>query len=96
VLRRGLSETTRALIGLWTGCVAGALLAEDYLDKLRAAGFEDVTVEPTRVFESTDVESLAVELSIESEFPEGIDRRAILDELGGTVMSTFVRGCKPE
>jgi SAM-dependent methyltransferase len=96
VLRRGLSETTRALIGLWTGCVAGALLAEDYLEKLRAAGFEDVTVEPTRVFESTDVESLAVELSIESEFPEGIDRRAILDELGGTVMSTFVRGCKPE
>ena len=47
VLRRALSEPTRALVGLWTGCVAGAIVVDDYQAKLRAAGFEEVSIEPT-------------------------------------------------
>ena len=95
VLRRALSEQTRALSGLWTGCVAGALVVEDYQAKLRAAGFEGVSVEPTRVFEDNDLVGLAAELSVEADLPEGIDHDEVMAELGGSVMSAFVRGRKP-
>jgi SAM-dependent methyltransferase len=96
VLRRALSEPTRALIGLWTGCVAGALVVEDYEAKLRAAGFEDVSIEPTRVFEDDDIVVLAAELSVDAELPEDTDRDKVMAELGDSIMSAFVRGHKPE
>ena len=96
VLRRPLSEPTRALIGLWTGCVAGALVVGDYVAKLQAAGFEDVSIEPTRVYEDDDIVALAAELSVDADLPDGTDRDEILAELGGSVMSAFVRGRKHE
>ena len=95
VLRRSLSEETRALVGLWTACAAGALVVEDYEARLRAAGFEDVSVEPTRVLENDDVAGLADELSVEGDLAEDTDRDKVLAELGGSVMSAFVRGRKP-
>ncbi len=94
VLRRGLSEATQQLIGLWTSCVAGALVAGSYEEKLRAAGFEDVSIEPTRVYEESDIVALAGDLV--ADLPEGTDPEGIIAELGGTVMSAFVRGRKPE
>ncbi len=96
VLRRALSESTGALVGLWTGCVAGALVVEDYEARLRAAGFEDVSIEPTRVFDDDDVVSLAAELSIDSGLPEDSDRDEVMAEVAGSVMSASVRGRKPE
>ncbi len=96
VLRRALSETTRTLIGLWTGCVAGALVVEDYQAKLRAAGFEDVSIEPTRVFEDDDIVGLAAELSVDADLPRGINHEQVMAELGGSIMSAFVRGRKPK
>jgi len=96
VLRRSLSESTRRLIGLWTGCVAGALVDEDYQAKLRAAGFENVSIEPTKIYGDDDISALAVELSVELELPEDLDRDAVQAELSGSIMSAFVRGQKPE
>jgi len=96
VLRRSLSDSTRALIGLWTGCVAGALVDDDYQAKLRAAGFESVAIEPTKVYEDDDISALAVELSVELELPEDLDRDAVQAELSGSIMSAFVRGQKPK
>jgi arsenite methyltransferase len=96
VLRRALSEPTRALSGLWTGCVAGALVVEDYEAKLRAAGFEGVAIEPTRVFEDDDIVGLAAELSVDADLPKDTDRDKVMAELGGSIMSAFVRGHKPE
>ena len=62
--------------------MAGALVVEDYEAKLRAAGFEDVSIEPTRVFEDDDVVGLAAELSVDAELPEGIDRDEVMAEVG--------------
>lgn len=95
VLRRPLSESTRGLIGLWTGCVAGALVDEDYRAKLRSAGFEDVSIEPTRVYDDDDIVELAAELSVDLERSGEIDRAAVMTEMRGSVMSAFVRGRKP-
>ncbi|MDA1009866.1 MAG: arsenite methyltransferase [Chloroflexi bacterium] len=38
-------EATRADLGSWAGCIAGALTVDDYLDAVRAAGFVEVRAE---------------------------------------------------
>ncbi|HZP58379.1 MAG TPA: arsenite methyltransferase [Dehalococcoidia bacterium] len=45
VLSRELSDAERDDLALWAGCAAGALLEDDYLARLRAAGFTDVRVD---------------------------------------------------
>src|SRR5512142_1853933 len=59
VLRRELPEAARQSMQLWTGCVAGALIEGDYVQKLRNAGFTDVQVEPTRVYSKDDTAEMA-------------------------------------
>jgi len=39
VLQRELSDAERSDMALWAGCKAGALLEDDYITRLRAAGF---------------------------------------------------------
>lgn len=94
VLRRDLSVPTQALMGLWTGCVAGALVAETYEAKLEAAGFVHVAIEPTRIFEREDIATMAGNVKVD--VPDDLDPDAIVSELGDSVMSAFVRGQKPE
>ena len=61
VIRRELPEPIRRSMELWTGCVAGALLlrAANTSDKLRAAGFTDIHVEPTRIYTKEDAAEMA-------------------------------------
>lgn len=42
VLERSVSATSKQDVSLWTGCIAGGLLAEELLALLAAAGFMDV------------------------------------------------------
>ncbi len=44
VLRGELPEKARKSLELWSGCVAGAMLKEDYLQAIREAGFAEVVV----------------------------------------------------
>jgi arsenite methyltransferase len=44
VLQGELPQAVRDRLDAWAGCVAGALKEPDYLDKIRAAGFEKVEV----------------------------------------------------
>jgi len=89
VLRRELPESTRQSMQLWTGCIAGALLENDYAGKLRNAGFKDVQVEPTRVYSKDDTAEMASSSCCGQELTEA------LNALDGAVMSAFVRGTKP-
>lgn len=78
-----LPERVREAVGLWTGCVAGALERKEYEDLLAAAGFEDVSVEVTDVHEPETVEGLDTE-----------EERAALREVPSA--SAFVRARKPK
>src|SRR5437762_2534907 len=52
VVSRGeIPVAVRRNMELWVGCVAGALEENEYRDKLAEAGFEEIGVEPTRVYE---------------------------------------------
>jgi arsenite methyltransferase len=92
VLRKPLPEAARTSMDLWTGCVAGALLDTDYAAKLRAAGFTDVGIEPTRIYGREDAEQLASGAALSSCCGGGGE---LLDALDGAVMSAFVRARKP-
>lgn len=71
----------------WVGCIAGALQEEEYRDKLQAAGFEQVDLEPTRVYHVEDAREF---LS-----GQGIDVDAIAPQVDGKFLSAFVRAVKP-
>jgi SAM-dependent methyltransferase len=89
VLRRELPASVRASMELWTGCVAGALLETEYVDKLRAAGFTEVSIEPTRIYTKDDAAEMAASACCG---PEPLGALASLD---GAVMSAFLRATKP-
>src|SRR3982751_3192089 len=50
VTRGEFPEPVRRSMGLWTGCVAGALDEQEFLRLLRDVGFDDPGIEPTRVY----------------------------------------------
>ena len=96
VLRRHLSDPVTAAMGLWTGCVAGALLEDDYVEQLAVAGFEQIGIEAVRVFDRADITRMAEDLQLSGNLQATMDMDAAIDELDGAVMSAFVRARKPE
>ena len=88
VLRRELPESARKSMTLWTGCVAGALVESEYVGKLRSAGFRDVTVEPTRIYDKADAAEMASSCG-------GAEMSETLAALDGAIMSAFIRARKP-
>jgi SAM-dependent methyltransferase len=87
VLKRPLSPQLTEVMGLWTGCVAGALLDTEYTAKLAAAGFHDAEVQITHVHERADLEQMAKGLQM----PAGIDPQAALAEADGAIANAFIR-----
>src|SRR3989440_2577748 len=51
VIRGDIPDAVRRSMELWVGCVAGALEEEEYKGLLAAAGFVDVGIERTRIYE---------------------------------------------
>src|SRR5688500_16318313 len=54
VTRGEMLPEIRESVLMWVGCVAGALEENDYQARLRSAGFEQVEVEPTRIYRIED------------------------------------------
>ncbi|MCU0694215.1 MAG: arsenite methyltransferase [Polyangiaceae bacterium] len=92
VLTRQLPEAVRKSIEAWAGCVAGALLDQEYRDKLAAAGFVKIDIEPTRVYTKDDAQQL---VSSSSCCGGEVAMTFDLAEMDGAVMSAFVRASKP-
>ena len=86
VTRGEIAAEIRQSVLLWVGCVAGALDEEEYREKLKAAGFEQISIEPTRVYRVEDAREF---LSA-----AGVDVDAIAPQVDGKFMSAFVRAVK--
>ena len=54
VTRGEMLPEIRKNVLLWVGCVAGALEENEYRTKLASAGFEDIDLEPTRIYRVED------------------------------------------
>ncbi|MGD0577915.1 MAG: arsenite methyltransferase [Bryobacteraceae bacterium] len=87
VTRGQIPPEIRKNVLLWVGCVAGALEESEYKAKLTAAGFEQVGIEPTRVYQLDEARTF---LS-----GQGIDLEAIAPQVDGKFMSAFIRATKP-
>ena len=87
VTRGAMLPQIRERVLLWVGCIAGALEEDEYLSKLKAVGFENVNLEPTRIYRTEDARAF---LS-----GQGIDVDAITSQIDGKFMSAFVRCTKP-
>jgi SAM-dependent methyltransferase len=94
VLLRPLPAELMGLVGLWTGCIAGALVDSDYVERLTRAGFADPSVEVTRRYRRDELEDLAASLTA-TDLPPGIDVAAAVDSLDGAFASAFIRAVKP-
>lgn len=87
VVRGEVPPEIRRSMELWVGCVAGALEETDYVARLRRAGFQEISVEPTRVYDVGDARAF---LS-----GHGIDVDTVAPLVRDKFMSAFVRARKP-
>jgi len=72
----------------WVGCIAGALDENDYRTKLAATGFEQIEIEPTRVYRAED----ALEFLSGQTIPVKLDPA----QIDGKFFSGFIRAVKPQ
>lgn len=87
VTRGDINAEIRKSVLLWVGCVAGALDEDEYRQKLLAAGFEHVEIEPTRIYNVEDAREFLC--------AAGMDVDTIAPQVEGKFMSAFVRAAKP-
>jgi len=90
VLERELPPSVRESISLWTGCIAGALVKDDYVQRLRAAGFENASIETTRTYSRDDARDMAGGGCCGSG-----PSPAALEAMVDSVQSAFIRARKP-
>ncbi len=87
VVRGDIPAEIRKNVELWIGCIVGALRDTEYMEKLRAAGFEQIEIEPTRIYKVEDARQFLTR--------EGVDVDTIAPQVDGKFMSAFVRATKP-
>ena len=86
VVRGEVPAEIRRSVELWIGCVAGALEESEYRAKLAKAGFEDIDVEPTRVYTAESARDFLAGAGLSAEAIASAD---------GKFISAFVRARKP-
>jgi SAM-dependent methyltransferase len=87
VIRGLMPAEVRHSVELWAGCVAGALEESEYIATLKRAGFEDVSIEPTRVYTAAGAREFLL--------GAGLNVEAIVPTIDGKFMSGFMRAVKP-
>jgi SAM-dependent methyltransferase len=88
VVRGDVPADVRRSMELWVGCVAGALDQDDYAQKLRSAGFEEVDLEVWRVYRIDDARAFLTD--------SGVDVDRVAPQVEGKFASAFIRARKPE
>jgi ubiquinone/menaquinone biosynthesis C-methylase UbiE len=87
VTRGEIPPDIRKSVLLWVGCVAGALEEREYREKLALAGFENIDLEPTRIYRVADALNFLTD--------QGIDVAVIGPQVDEKFMSAFIRARKP-
>jgi arsenite methyltransferase len=87
VARGEVPSEVRRSMELWIGCIAGALEENVYRDKLKGAGFEDIDIEPTRIYKAEDAREFLTEA--------GLDLDRVNASIEGKFASAFIRARKP-
>jgi arsenite methyltransferase len=86
VIRGEVPPEIRKSMELWVGCIAGALQESEYREKLTAAGFASIGVEPTRVYGADEAAEFLV--------AAGLDPAIVGPKIDGKFTSAFIRASK--
>jgi len=84
VVQGPLPPPLRRNLELWVGCVAGALEVEEFEQMLAAAGFEEISIEPTRIYAAEEARGILAGAGL-----------ADFSGIEGRIMAAFVRARKP-
>jgi arsenite methyltransferase len=87
VVRGNVPPEIKKNMELWVGCVAGALSDYEYVAKLAQAGFDNIDIEATRVY---NIDNARAFLSNRC-----LDVDEIAKQVEGKFLSAFVRATKP-
>jgi len=87
VVRGDVPAAVKTNMELWIGCVAGALEEQEFLNLLREVGFQNPSIEPTRVYKAEDAAAFLA--------GSGLDAIEFASEIDGKFMGAFVRATKP-
>ncbi|MXY24354.1 MAG: arsenite methyltransferase [Acidobacteria bacterium] len=87
VVRGAVDGRIRESVELWICCVAGALEETQYRDYLATAGFSNIAIEPTRVYDLEETRALVANRTEDAD--------SIARTVAGRFMSAFVRATKP-
>ncbi|MDQ6718834.1 MAG: arsenite methyltransferase, partial [Gemmatimonadota bacterium] len=87
VVRGEVPEAVKKNMELWIGCVAGALEENQFLSMLSDVGFEQPSIEPTRVYNAEDAAAFLT--------GSGLDANEFASQIDGKFLSAFVRATKP-
>jgi ubiquinone/menaquinone biosynthesis C-methylase UbiE len=87
VVRGEIPADVRSSMELWIGCIAGALTEQEFHSLLWESGFEQIDIEPTRIYEFEDAKAFLT--------GAGLDTEVLAREVGGRVMGAFIRATKP-
>jgi arsenite methyltransferase len=87
VVHGDVPPEVRRSMELWVGCVAGALSDDEYQQKLTAAGFDEVSLEPWREYTLEDARTFLA--------AGGLDVDALSARVDGKIASAFIRARKP-
>lgn len=87
VVRGDVPADIRKSLELWVGCIAGALQETEYVQKLQAAGFSSIEVEPTRVYQVAEARDFLT--------AAGLDPDKVAPFVENKFLSAFIRAAKP-
>jgi arsenite methyltransferase len=86
VTRGEIPAELRKNVLLWVGCVAGALEEKEYQSKLASAGFDEIEIEPTRIYRAEDALSFLID--------KGFNVDVMAPLVDDKFMSAFIRARK--
>ena len=87
VVRGEVPPAVRRSLELWVGCVAGALEEREFARLLAETGFDEVSLEPTRIYRAEDARTFVSDGKLGGDVS--------IEELDGKIMAAFVRATKP-
>jgi arsenite methyltransferase len=87
VVRGEVPAEVRRNAELWMGCVAGALEENEFRRLLLDAGFDNPSLETTRIYSAADAETFLT--------GTGLDAKELGKQIDGKFLSAFIRATKP-
>jgi arsenite methyltransferase len=87
VVRGHVPEPIRSSMEMWIGCVAGALEEREFIRLLGEVGFENPSIEPTRIYKAGDAAAFLAGTNLSA--------LELASQIDGKFMGAFVRATKP-